>query len=60
MYRSWRAFLRDAHHNRLLLIPAALYAVRPARGSCGPWAAALACWLPPFICAPHVVFSPQA
>ncbi|KAL4443977.1 hypothetical protein ABPG75_011714 [Micractinium tetrahymenae] len=27
MYRSWRAFLRDAHHNRLLLIPAALYAV---------------------------------
>lgn len=27
MYRSWRAFVRDAHHNRLLVIPAALYAV---------------------------------
>ena len=27
MYRSWAAFARDARHNRLLLIPAALYAV---------------------------------
>jgi hypothetical protein len=27
MYRSWRAFVRDAQHNHLLLIPAALYAV---------------------------------
>lgn len=35
MYRSWRAFLRDAHHNRLLLIPAVLYAVRPGTlGAC--------------------------
>ncbi|EFN56541.1 hypothetical protein CHLNCDRAFT_22063 [Chlorella variabilis] len=27
MYRSWRAFVRDARHNHLLIIPAALYAV---------------------------------
>lgn len=31
MYRSWRAFVRDARHNHLLIIPAALYAVRGAR-----------------------------
>ena len=27
MYRSLRSFLRDAHHNRLLAVPASLYAV---------------------------------
>ena len=28
MYRNWRTFVRDARHNRLLVVPAALYAVR--------------------------------
>lgn len=27
MYRSMRAFMRDAHHNKLLAVPAGLYAV---------------------------------
>jgi hypothetical protein len=27
MYRSMRSFLRDAQHNRLLAVPAGLYAV---------------------------------
>lgn len=27
MYRSLRAFVRDAHHNRLLAVPAGLYAI---------------------------------
>ncbi|PSC75788.1 CMP-sialic acid transporter 3-like [Micractinium conductrix] len=27
MYRNWRTFVRDARHNRLLVVPAALYAI---------------------------------
>ena len=27
MYRSVRSFLRDAHHNKLLAVPAGLYAI---------------------------------
>lgn len=27
MYRSLRSFLRDAHHNKLLAVPAGLYSI---------------------------------
>lgn len=30
MYASLASFVRDARHNRILAIPAGLYAVRPA------------------------------